>query len=174
MRLDSRSGMRGVFVSDVDGRVVRWVIWYDTETGDYEAFRSDPEIAKRFGVEPGRLRYTGRERLRFIPATPARKPKPTDPVDAAGSLREAKLLWSKPIIILPGQECDERFCHRLATWRTAVERVIEAVVGDDGKAYKRSIVVETHQWCDRHYRLPTRTSVRGVESETEVEVRPQW
>lgn len=173
MILDAHSGLRGVFVDDASGRPVRWVVWYDTETTEYEAFRCDPEVAAKLGVEPIALRYRGKARLRFIPATPAKRPSPTDPRDAAGSMQEAKRLWSKPLLLLPGRECDEPHCHQLAGWRTAVERVIEPVVGVDGVAYKRSIVLEIKNWCAKHYRWPQRISARGVESETLVACRPQ-
>lgn len=172
MILDSTTGVRGLLVNADTGQPIRWAIWADTETGYYEAFRSDPEIAKKLGIDPTLLRYRDKARLRFVPAAPVATPRPTDPRDAAESMREAKLLWSKPIVIMPGQECEERSCHRLAEYRTAVERVIEPVVHTDGKVYKRSIVVEVKNWCPRHYRLPLRISQRGVESETEVTVRP--
>jgi len=173
MRLDSHSGMRGMLVNADTNQPIRWAIWADTDTGEYEAFRADPEIAERLGVALASLRYRGRARLRFIPARVQPTPKPTDQRDASESMREAKLLWAKPIIVVPGQECDERYCHALAEWRTAMERVIEPIVGDDGKTYKRSIVTEVKNWCPKHYRYPQRVSLRGVESETVVTARPQ-
>jgi hypothetical protein len=173
MRLDSHSGLRGVLVNADTARPIRWAIWADTDTGEYEAFRADPQIAERLGIDLASIRYRGQARLRFIPARVSPRLKPTDARDAADSMREAKLLWAKPIIMLPGQECDERYCHALASWQTAMERVIEPIVGADGQAYKRSIVTEIRNWCPKHYRWPQRVSLRGVESETEVTTRPQ-
>ena len=73
MRLDSRTGIRGL-VFDLDtGQPIRWVRWADTETGEYEAFRSDPAAAKRLGTPLARLVYRGRARLKFVPTHPAAK-----------------------------------------------------------------------------------------------------
>lgn len=187
MRLDSRepSSPRGVFLDAATGQPVRWVIWADLADdpaleSEYEAFRSDPREALRAGVLPGTLRYRGRARLRFIPAAPLFRVKPTDPRDLAGSLVEGRQRFRKarPLIFVPGTdhpECDEPLCHQPAAWSVSDEQEIEPERDAEGRLHERAITVRPRFYCSAHYRAPTFCNVRGVESEVPEEVaRPQW
>lgn len=60
MILDARSGLRGIFVRLDNNQPVRWVVWYDTETTEFEAYRTDPDVAARLGVRPEHIRYRGK------------------------------------------------------------------------------------------------------------------
>lgn len=178
MRLDAKTGTRGLFWNVATGQLVRWVIWADLpddpqQEADFEAFREEPQAALARGVPLSAIRYRGRARLRFVPAAPVYRPKPTAARDLAGSLDEARRRFVRPKLLVVGEECEEPLCHALAAWRVGWERLIEPEIGPDGRAYERAVMLEAHGYCDKHYRAPRVTSLRGVESEVEVEVRPQ-
>lgn len=124
------------------------------------------------GLNLADLVYRGTCRLRFIPAAPLRV-KPSDPRDLAGSLDEARRRLVEPKLLIPGEECEQRGCHRLSRWKVTEEQEIEPEVTADGRQHERAICVRVRSFCDRHYRLPVFKSVRGVEQEVEVEARPQ-
>jgi hypothetical protein len=178
MRLDAKSGVRGLLI-DVDAnRPVRWVRWADipedpNQPGEYEAFRSDPEEARRQGVQLSALVYRGRCRLRFVPAAPRLSGKPTSPRDMIASLDDARRRLVQPKLLIPGELCQERGCHRLASWKCSDEVEIEPERDADGRQHERAVTVRVHSWCDAHFCLPVFQSVRGVEQEVSVEVRPQ-
>lgn len=180
MILDSQSGLRGVLANAETGQPIRWARWANLETGEYQAFRCDPQIAKERGIPLASLLYRGRCRLKFTPAAPlAAKPPlriaPSTPLD---EIRPEVLRGRKvtPILYVPGlppPECDEPLCHRAAQYQVADEQLVEPEKGPDGKLYERAVTVGVRKYCSWHFRNPTQLSIRGVQSEVEVSVRPQ-
>lgn len=183
MRLDARSGLRGVFVRADTRQPVRFVRWYDDATHEFEAFRCDPEIAKARGIPLSSLLYRGRCRLEFRPAAPL-VPAPTGRLATSTPLEEIRRevlkggeIKVRPILTVPGErrpECDEPLCHRAADYAVAVEQLVEPEKDAEGKLWERAVTVATAVWCAWHYRPPRQISQRGVEYELEnVKVRPQ-
>lgn len=166
MRIDSASGLRGKWF-DESGARVPFVIWYETETFDFEAL-----VAVADGSRPVRpnIRYKGKKKLRFVQndlltAVARVVPKPEcPPVEVQGVQVGADC----------NAECEAKGCHRRATWLTGDEQLVEPATGEDGKRYERGVIVRGHYYCSKHFRLPVSTSLRGVESEIQVTARPQW
>lgn len=179
MRLDSRSGARGVLLNAETGQRIRWVRWADIpedheQQGEYEAFSRDPEEAKARGIPLADIIYRGRCRLRFVPAAPRFTCTPTSERDLAGSLDEARRRLVDQRLLVLGLECDEPGCHRQAQYRVSDEQEIEPQRDAEGHQFERAIAVRARCYCARHYRLPTLTSMRGVQAEVEVEeARPK-
>jgi hypothetical protein len=182
MRLDSRDPAcpRGLFIDVVTGRQLRWVIWVDLQDdpallSEFEAFREEPNAALARGILPAALRYRGKAQLRFVRAAPVFGPKPSDPRDLAGSLEEGRRRFVQRKLLIPGEECEVRGCHRLSEWCVSDEQEIEPEVDREGRRCERAVVTRVRSYCSRHYELPRFKSVRGVESEVEIEgARPQW
>jgi hypothetical protein len=171
VRIDAKSGLRGVLVEADTGRRIPFARKADLDTGEWEAWAATPD-GKSVAL-PRRL-LRGRCRLRFVASDAVViPPKASDPRDLAGSLEEARRRYAKPILALPGRGCEEPRCHRLAEWETAHERLIEPEAGADGHAYERAVTVEVHRWCSWHYRPPRVVNLRGIESEVQVTARPQ-
>lgn len=172
MRLDSRTGLRGLWIDADTGARIPFVVWGDTETGEYEAWRATPD--GRALAEP-KQKIKGRARLRFVPAAPTCKrevppslcggtPVP-DRTPRGGGSRLS------PLAV---QECEVRACHRPAAWVVQDWRQVEPERGGDGCFYDRAVLLVRHYFCDWHYRPPVETSRRGVENEIDVQVaRPQ-
>ena len=181
MRLDSKSGVRGLFLRADTRQPIRFVRWYDTETHEYEAFRCDPAIAKARGIPLRSLLYRGRARLEFQSAKPL-DAKPTGRIAPSTPLAEIapdvlRGRVAKPIIWLPGftpPECQEPLCHRPAEWSVGVEQLVEPERGTDGKLWERAVMVDVSVWCSWHFKPPRQISQRGVEVELEnIQARPQ-
>jgi hypothetical protein len=178
MRLDAKTGTRGLFWNVATGTLIRYVIWADLpdnpeQEAEFEAFREEPQAALARGVPLSVIRYRGRARLRFVPAAPVFKPKATALRDLAGSLDEARRQFVRPKLLIVGEECSEPLCHALASWLVGWERLIEPEIGPDGRAYERAVTIAAKGYCSAHYRNPVQVSQRGVESEVEVDCRPQ-
>jgi hypothetical protein len=161
------------------GKLIRWVIWAElpddpTRQGEFEAFREEPNSALTRGILPALLKYRGKARLRFVRAAPVFGPKPSDPRDLAGSLEEGRRRFVERKLLIPGEECNVRGCHRLSQWRVSDEQEIEPEVDAEGRRCERAVVTRVRSYCSWHYALPRFKSVRGVESEVEIEgARPQ-
>ncbi len=182
MRLDSRSGLRGLLMNRDTGERIRFVRWAEIpddpeQPGEFEAFRCEPEAYKALGLPLTDIIYRGKARLRFIPAAPRIPGKPTSERDLAGSLDEARArLQCKPLLIDPNnpRECDEPKCHRLALWIVSDEQEIEPQADGKGALGERAVMLGGRFYCNYHYRQPTFTSVRGVTNEVPIEeARPQ-
>lgn len=183
MRLSAQDGLRGRFRRADNKQPLRFVRWYETETGEWEAFRCDPDIAKARGIPLRSILYRGRSRLEFIQAAPlASKPSgraasatPLDEIRAAilkgGELHVQAIVW------LPGEkppECEGAKCHRRAEWSVAVEQIVEPERGSDGRFYERAVLIDAHNFCSWCYRPPRQISQRGVETELDnIVARPQ-
>ena len=173
MILDCKSGVCGVLVNASTGERIPHAFWADLSTGDYKAWKtaSDGKTILR-GPDRKPIEVKGNAPLRFVPGKPTPKPRPGG--TPLAEIRQELFATGKavPIVVLPGQECERPGCHRLASWRVGDEQVVEPEISD-GKAYDRGVVTAGHLYCDRHYRPPVQTSVRGVESEVQVVARPQ-
>jgi hypothetical protein len=167
MILDAKSGLRGVLINEETGQRIPFARWADTETGEYEAFATTPDGQAM--LQPAQV-IRGRARLRFVASSsfvyPAKPSQEADP-------ELVQQHRGVPVLAVAGRECEERYCHRLATWKTAEEREIDPEVGSDGQSYERAITTVVHYWCDWHYRNPLFTNRRGVTQEVEVRARPQ-
>ncbi len=180
--IDARTtSRRGLFldVSQSPPRPIRFVRWANLDTGEFEAFRSDPAVAVRLGGNPAELVYRGRAgRIRFVEHAPRFGVKPSDQRDLRGSLEEVRRRFAtaRPVILIPGlpvPECDEPKCHRPAWWSTSTEQTIEPEQDGTGQRFDRGVSVLVEHWCDHHYRAPRLFSLRGVESEVSVTARPE-
>ena len=169
MIFDASSGLRGRWYRADTGERVRWVQSYDTDTHVFTAFRIDPVIAERNGLDLKGVLYSGTARLRFeqTGVAPAR-PKPRPFVPPLNQRHFRCLLlptgeWDK--------ECEEPKCHARATWGVSD---IEEVKGEDG--YERAAVKATRYYCEPCYKRnrlrPTATNARGVTRELTEVVQP--
>jgi hypothetical protein len=176
MRLDSRSGVRGLLMNLDTGKPIRWVRWADVpesteQQGEFEAFRCNPEQAKAQGIPLSEIIYRGKCRMRFVPAAPRIPGKPSNQRDLSGSLDDARKRLVEPKLLIPGEECEYPGCHNLSAFRCSEEVEIEPEVDAEGKAYERAVTVRVRCYCSnpKHYRNPVFTSIRGVQSEVAVE-----
>ena len=185
MILNAKSGIRGELKNADTGRVIRWVRWANIETGEYEAFRISPDVARARHIPLHGLIYRGHCRLVFTPAQvldsrrPLGRVAPSTPLD---EIRREVLKGGEvqvppaQLLTLPGMplvECDEPLCHRPAVYAVAIEQIVEPERGRDGRLYERAVTIGSAVFCWRHYRSPRQFSLRGVETEVEVSVRPQ-
>jgi len=177
----AQDGFRGTVINAVTGQPVRWVRWVNSDTGEFEAFREDPVAAKARGAWLRCLLYRGKARLPLTTITQAlvahapgrRALTPMEEVREIRTIARDYVADYQPIVAVPGIECDQPGCRRLATWQVAHEQEIDPGVMPDGSACERAVTVRVNRWCDRHWHPPTFRSVRGVESEVEVACRPQ-
>lgn len=180
MRLDARTmPERGTFVNLASGQIVRWVRWHDTDTGEFEAFKTDPVIARELGIPLTRLLYRGRAALRFVPthrtSGASGRLAPSTPLDEIRREVLAGRRMARPIIYVAGApipECNEPKCHRPARWECIIEQLVEPEKDTAGRLHERAVCLDVTRWCDWHYRPPRQLSERGVESEIEVVARP--
>src|SRR5262249_20677256 len=107
-----------------------------------------------------------------VPAAPVHRAKPTPQRDLVGSLDEARSRVDKRLLIR-SKECSEPGCHERATWSVSWEQIIEPRTDENGERHERAVTTRRIAWCDAHYRPPVQVSERGVESEVEVEARPE-
>jgi len=178
MILDARKNpnLRGVLVDAATNQPIRWARWANLATGEFEAFKFDPKRIKDLGGCPTDFLYRGRTALKFVEdrTVPIRTPGNLDGKAVKQQMEEIRRTTT-PKLLIPGDYCEVRGCHRLSAWSVADERILEPLPGPDGRLQERGIIVDVHAYCDRHFRLPVSTSLRGVESEVEVKIaRPQW
>ncbi len=180
MRYDSHSGLRLNFFR-ADGRPVRWVRWYDDQTHEWSAFRMDPSRAKSLGIPLESIAYSGQCPLVVKPAvgenrSPRQAAEPPKIVPATASFKPTP--QRKPAVALPEgliQECETHGCHKRATYYTNDVQEAEPVKGLDGNFYRTQRPTVRHYFCESCYRLPVKTSQRGVEAEIQVTAaRPTW
>ena len=170
-----RAGQSGVLVDADTGQRIRWAMWANLTTGEYEALRMHPAEIRRRGLKAVDCAYKGRAHLRYVAFAPrvVGLSKPHTASEIAEMVRHARK--GLPCLIVEGVECDEPKCHRLAEWQTVEEQEIEPAIGAPfgvAQPLERAVAVKVWRWCPWHYRFPTFKSLRGVESETQVKARP--
>jgi hypothetical protein len=168
MRFDSHNLPHvGVFARTGQGEAVRWVVWYDDATHDWEAYRVNPDDARKNGIDPSRFRYRGHGPLTFH----------RDPL-AAPRLPVARAGRTPPrrdrCLALPGRDCEHYGCGRPATYCTTDYEEAAPELGADRNRYRKVRAVERHWWCHRHYRAPEEKREGDTVRRVEVVTRPQW
>ncbi len=169
MRFDSHNlPFVGVFARTGQGESVRFVVWYDDETLEWEAYRVDPDAARRNGLDPRRFLYRGTGRLAFHrdplapPRLPVARPGRVTPRGAA------------PCLAVPGRDCEHYSCGRPATYCTTDYEEAAPELGADGSHYRKVRAAGTHWWCHKHYEAPRQVREGDTVRKVEVVTRPQW
>jgi hypothetical protein len=174
-------GTRGALFRTDTNQKIPFARYADTDTGEWQAWASTPDGEME---NPPRL-LKGKCPIKFVvsytpviasewkmPKIAKRKAVPTQsPKQAAAEIRTiARDYGFTEIIQIPGQTCEYPGCRKLASWSTADERIIDPAPG----GFERAFATKVHRYCSdpRHWRPPIRTSIRGVQSEVEVETSP--
>lgn len=169
MILDAKSGLSGVLIDLETGQEIRWARWANTDTGDYQAFRSDPKEARRRGISPTSLLYRGRTRLRFVASATASAPvKPTPQTPKPSRPPQV----GRRCVVTPGRGCQAYGCLRDAEWYVADEQALPEERGSDGRQYEQARVVGSRFLCPWHYSNPRTIHPDGSSSPIEVAARP--
>ena len=175
MRIDAKSGLRGELFDADTGAQIRWCRWADLATGEYEAFRQDPDEAEARGLSLYALVYRGRCRLRFEERErEVRLPPRLVLRDGTGDARQAAALRQKyqrvieKIVSVRGVGCEWPACGRDAEWLTG-DLMLLPPEESGGLFYRRQALVNRHRYCSRHYRLPRVIAPNG-DTIREVEV----
>ncbi len=162
--------LSGVLVDAQTGQAIRWARWHDETTGEYEAFRIDPNEAKRRGIPLHTILYRGRTRLEFIP-DPLPQVAPIPPRDGRPE-HQQKSQRRERCLMLADRECQEPACHALATWSVADEEELPPVFGlfwtPQGMRevwHESARTIGVRYYCEKHVRRPTTTNKRGVQKE---------
>ncbi len=156
--------LSGVLVDATTRLPIRWARWHDEKTGEYEAFRIDPNEAKRRGIPLHTILYRGRTKLEFIPdPLPVPIPPQAHPQHRQRPSR---------CLMLADRECQEPACHALATWSVADEEELPPVFGlfwtPQGMRevwHESARTIGVRYYCEKHCRKPTSVSQRGVQKE---------
>lgn len=177
MRVYAKDKVRGKLIDLNTNKPIARAIWFDTETGEYEAFRLDPHspdgILRIDGVPQ---KYQNRTRLHFVPAIKV------EPV-----LKEEKPYQSKrkrkgavPIGVNPLLEdfypCQHYGCTRTANWLVGDEIELNPILVN-GTWWSRGQTVEIRAYCAFHYEPPKLLDHKGDVVkifEDAGGVRPQW
>lgn len=159
MKLFAKDGIRGVVINLATGNPIRKVKWFDTVTGEYEAFRTgaDGKILFEDGFP---VSYLGKSQLKFIPG------KSVTPNGIVQPEPRRKL-------VIP-QFCEKCCkCARSATWAVSDEKQLEPRrVGS--VFYEQAEHVGTRYYCSWHYEPPRLLDDRGETiKEIDVKARPQ-
>jgi len=167
-------GSHGLLVDRATGRKIPFARKANTDTGEWEAWATD---AGGEMEQPPRL-LTGKGPIDFIlsrlPVLPRPKQRLLSPAEEAAEIRTIRLDYGyQELLQVPGILCDEPRCQALAAYQTGSEQEIDPGVLPDGATCERAFTRKVQRWCPRHFRNPTFTNRRGVESEVEVTVRPQ-
>jgi hypothetical protein len=165
------------------GERLRWVRWFDPDTGEACAFKRDPDspwgrAMLAADVPADAISVVIRAPLRFTERTVARpgvlggKPEMLPEELTRRSVSYEQYRQARGV---DAEECEERACHRPATYLVRHLQDAPPLFLPDGTPYRQTVTVEIHKYCARHYRCPTRFSEHGVESEIEIlHSRPQW
>lgn len=171
-------GTHGALIRTDTSQKIPFARYANTETGEWQAWASTPEGEMinppqlLRGKCPIRFEVSTTLQARRTPKMAKRQPPPIQtPQQTAAEIRKiAKDYGFIELIKIPGVECEYPGCHRLATWQTGDEQIIDPAPG----GFERAFTKRVHKYCSdpRHWRAPVRTSIRGVESEIDVETDP--
>lgn len=175
MIISSKDGIRGVLFNKRSGTVIPKAIWFDTDTGDYEAFRldSNQQDGIRRDEKGTPIRYRGRTELKFIQGETLRT-KEESPISVSGN--GAKRFSSGERLPVPifSCKCQHSNCNRIAEWLVSDEIEIEPEVVN-GRKYSRAKTVGMRYYCSWHYQGPRILDEKGeiIEQIEEITARPQ-
>jgi len=171
--IDAKSGVAGVLVDLATGQPIRKAFWANLATGEYKAWRTDPDGRI---VSPPEV-VAGRTQLKWLPTRPAtpKTPPAADP-DAppvqAPTLLAGRRRVGRPLGLM-NVPCDQRTCSRWAVWQVADELDKPALVVAGVKQYEQADLLNVRYYCDWHYQPPRLFDAKGeIIKEHEVEARP--
>ena len=151
MKLDAKAdGVRGVLVNADTGQPIWWARKADLATGEYEAFRADPDKAAAHGFKKRDLLYRGRCRLKFVPGNSARPQVPTI-LDANPKLPRRRRAMQ--VQAFEDRPCQHYACLRDAEWMVAVDEPLPPLV-IGGKSFEVGTIAGVKWWCSWHYEWP--------------------
>lgn len=182
MRIDSHNGIRGTLYADFGQgeQPVPAVIWFDAETGEYEAFRVTGQFSpfhlgnrREIVREAGKpVRYTGKAlKLRFQENAQEGRIATALLVERAEPVQRRE---GVRIPYDPRKRCEGYACDRHAAWGVTEERSEEPEeVG--GVKYERAAILKVRYWCDWCYQPPLIKDDRGevMKVYDEIGARPQ-
>ena len=171
MIVHSSSGIRGdLFDESVfPPRKIRWARWYDTETGEYEAFRIDPRDAKRLGIKLSGMVYRGKGKLRFV----KHHVEAERTIDYQPSLPSSFQRKGRRCVIDPQRKCEHKDCYRLAEWVTGDDK-LTTPAEVNGRRYETGEIIREHYWCSFHYQMPRQIYQDGSSDPIDVQCgRPE-
>lgn len=158
MILRAGDGLRGSLVDLDTGRPIPRAYWADTETGEYEAFRTGPDGRVLRDASGALLTHRGKGRLAFVPRP--RPPADSKPEDLLAADRETLRRFRRVTGPLLTERCEHPGCTRLAGWAVTDEVPLAPVVRN-GRRFARAAVVGRRCYCSWHYRGPRELDARG-------------
>jgi hypothetical protein len=180
MILRAKDGLRGTFRHRLSGAVIHWMIEYNTVTGEYVAWKNDPDAGCR-------RKTKGKADLVFVPdrekmarvtlqeiQQQSRIQLPVEEVRCTTNPRRHRVSARRlDASLFEFHDCEHYGCIKYADWETAdkeelpPERVVtmtKPIIAANGlilvpgkekvKYFKRGAVVNTHYWCNQHYQPP--------------------
>lgn len=176
MRLHAKDGVRGELfdLNFLPPKRIRKVIWYDVDTGEYEALKVD-DFGRTVRDQEGEcITYRGTGRLKFFPATIPPVGTDSHPFSPPAEAPPVKQKVKRDRIPLFTKWCK---CGRVANWSVADEIELPPVVVD-GKRYAQGKVVARRHYCDFCYQAPRLIHPETGDTLKKFEeaggVRPQW
>lgn len=178
MRLYAKDGVRGKLIDLDTGKPVPKVVWFDTETGEFQAYQTGADGQILRDAQGDYLVYLARGRLRFFPEDkpravrlPCPDPEPVTKPPRRTSKDERLDAWM--LGILP---CSHYACTRTAEWAVSDEEPAAPQIVDR-MAYTQATIVNRRFFCAFHYKPPRLLDHKGEVVEEFAEaggVRPQW
>lgn len=178
MIIHSKDRVRGTLIDLTSKKVIPKAIWFDDETGEYEAFRLDPsgKIATENGVP---LRYKGKSKLRFVPSSNTNQKfmEKVAPEKMQDTVNLGKRIVKREAILFPcaKMRCQHYGCDRIAAWSVSDEEHRPPIV-INGRCYEQAATLRERYYCSWHYVPPKLYDAKGELIEVDNEaggVRPQ-
>lgn len=176
-RIYAKDGVRGTLIDLITRKPIRVPVWFDQETGEYEAFRLDA-VGKILHENGKPVRYRGKTKLQFIPSY-------TDNQKFIEKVAPDKFVGTpKSVIPITKREklypllqlrCEAYGCDRIAAWSVSDEVPSSPVVQGNRK-YETGITIARRYYCSWHYQPPRLLDAKGdviSVDEDACGVRPQ-
>lgn len=193
MIIRARDGFRGTFWDLRTNQVIRMVKWANTITGEFEAFVPGPNNRPKTDAQGRPYLYRGQTELLFEPREKVEpktisRPDPIPP--EIEHLKQQKYLLRRERLDrkatarrkvvrrlhmpLFSNMCEERNCHRVATYMVADEVVLKPQE-HEGRLYERAALVDLHFYCAWHFIPPRELDAKGetVKVLDEIRTRPE-